>query len=566
MASVNGHGARRAILYARVSTEEQARHGYSLAQQLAALREYAACEGYEVLEEVADPGESGAYLERLGLDRVQELVVGGSVSVVLAQDGDRISREPWHHEYLKLLFEDYGTELRALDDETDGSPMGDFVAYIRRGVAKLEKADIAKRSRRGLLAKAREGKVVATHRARFGFRFNEAKDGYEVDEEQMAVVRRMFRMVGVEGTSLYAVRKALQEAGIPSPGGAKLWRQGYLREAIQDDIYRPHTSEELESIVSPQVLATLDPDRRYGVLYYDRRRQSRKKVAARNPGRYGKPYRYAYKTLEKPREEWVPIPVPDSGIPREWVDRARAAIEHNRRPSSAGLRFWELSGGILRCASCERAMQSTSIPSTTGKVHHYYRCPRRVRDGKAGCENGKNPRADHAEPLVWEMVSGLLKDPERLRIGLEAMIERKSGLLRGNPEREAAAWIKQLEELMRKRAAYQDQQATGLMTLDELAARLSELEDARVTVEWELTKLRGPQEEVEALKDDANTLLASYERAAPEDLDALDPEERHHVYRLMRLAVRFHPDGSLEATGDVPLDVSTLNSTATKRA
>jgi DNA invertase Pin-like site-specific DNA recombinase len=34
------------ILYARVSTEEQARSGYSLAQQLEALREYAAREGY----------------------------------------------------------------------------------------------------------------------------------------------------------------------------------------------------------------------------------------------------------------------------------------------------------------------------------------------------------------------------------------------------------------------------------------------------------------------------------------------------------------------------------------
>jgi site-specific DNA recombinase len=265
-------------------------------------------------------------------------------------------------------------------------------------------------------------------------------------------------------------------------------------------------------------------------------------------------------------EEWVPIPVPDSGIPREWVDQARTAIEHNRRPSSAGLRFWELSGGILRCGSCGRAMQTTSIPSTTGKAHHYYRCPRRVRDGKAGCENSKNPRADHAEPLVWEEVARLLKDPERIRIGLEAMMERKRSLLRGNPEREAAMQIKKLDDFASKRAAYQDQQAAGLMTLDELAARLSELEDARLSVEWELTKIRGTQEEIEALKDDANALLASYERAAPENLDTLAPEERHHVYRLLRLEVLAQPDGSLEATGDMPLNVSTLNSTATRRA
>jgi len=63
MPSTNGHGPKRsilwAILYARVSTDEQARSGYSLAQQLEALREYATREGYKVLEEVSDPGKSG---------------------------------------------------------------------------------------------------------------------------------------------------------------------------------------------------------------------------------------------------------------------------------------------------------------------------------------------------------------------------------------------------------------------------------------------------------------------------------------------------------------------------
>ena len=90
----NGEGSKRAILYARVSTEEQARKGFSLAQQLETLREYAAREGYEVLEEVSDPGQSGASLERPGVDRIRDLVAAGSVSVVLAQDRDRFTREP----------------------------------------------------------------------------------------------------------------------------------------------------------------------------------------------------------------------------------------------------------------------------------------------------------------------------------------------------------------------------------------------------------------------------------------------------------------------------------------
>jgi site-specific DNA recombinase len=79
MTDINGHGPRRAVLYARVSTDEQARSGYSLAQQIEALRDYAGSEGYEILEEVTDPGQSGASLERPGMDRVRDLVAAGGV-------------------------------------------------------------------------------------------------------------------------------------------------------------------------------------------------------------------------------------------------------------------------------------------------------------------------------------------------------------------------------------------------------------------------------------------------------------------------------------------------------
>src|SRR5687768_14061401 len=122
--TTNGHGPKRAILYARVSTDEQAKRGYSLAQQLEALRDHAAREGYEVLEEVTDPGQSGASLERPGMDLVRDLVAGGGVSVVLAQDRDRFSREPAYTYLLRREFEVHGAALRALNDHGDDSPEG----------------------------------------------------------------------------------------------------------------------------------------------------------------------------------------------------------------------------------------------------------------------------------------------------------------------------------------------------------------------------------------------------------------------------------------------------------
>src|SRR4051794_14496112 len=261
MPSTNGHGPQRAILYARVSTDEQSRSGYSLAQQLEALREYAAREDYEVLEEVTDPGQSGASLERPGMDRVRDLVATGGVSVVLAQDRDRFAREPAYLYLLKKELEEHDTKLRALNDRGDDSPEGQLMDDVLDVMAKFERAKTAERTRRGKIQKAREGKVIAGHmakygRAKYGFRFNDARDGLVVDEEAMSTVRRMFYMVGVEGRPIFAVKRALDAEGIPTPTGKQHWTPQVIRSYLLDDVYKPHTYSEIKELVSPEVAAS----------------------------------------------------------------------------------------------------------------------------------------------------------------------------------------------------------------------------------------------------------------------------------------------------------------------
>jgi site-specific DNA recombinase len=195
MPNTNGHGPKQAILYARVSTDEQARNGYSLAQQLEALREYANREGYKILEEIADPGQSGASLERPGMDRVRDLVAAGGVSVVLAQDRDRFAREPAYHYLLRREFEEHGAKIRALNDRGDDTPEGELTDGILDQLAKYERAKTAERTRRGKLRKAREGKVLAGRLPDYGFAYNERRDNYVVDEETISVVRRIFSVL-----------------------------------------------------------------------------------------------------------------------------------------------------------------------------------------------------------------------------------------------------------------------------------------------------------------------------------------------------------------------------------
>jgi hypothetical protein len=90
------------------------------------------------------------------------------------------------------------------------------------------------------------------------------------------------------------------------------------------------------------------------------------------------------------------------------------------------------------------------------------------------------------------------------------------------------------------------------MTLEELGAVLQELEESRKTAVRELAAIKGRQERIEQLERDKDTLLQQYTEVAPEAVDALAPEERHSVYKMLRLEVLVHPDETLEVSGAFP--------------
>jgi len=548
MPNTNGHGPKRAILYARVSTDEQARSGYSLAQQIEALRAYAAREGYEVLEEVQDAGQSGASLERPGMDRVRDLVAAGGVSVVLAQDRDRFSREPAYTYLLRREFEEHECELRSLNDRGDGSPEGELTDGILDQLAKYERAKIAERSRRGKLRKAREGKMIPASTPNYGFGYNGARDNYVVDEANMCVVRRIFRMVGAEGDSLNSVKRTFDREGVPTPRGSRYWGNTFIQRVITDDVYRSHAFEEVKTMVSPEVASRLDPDKSYGVWWFNRRRRTEKQVSEVGPDGQRRYVRRST-TTQKPKEEWVAIPVPDAGIPREWVDHAREAISNNAKFSRAGGRFWELSG-LMKCSECGRGMLGNSPPNgSRKKVHHYYRCRTRHLEGTGACSMAKNIRAGEAESVVWSFVTSLLLNPEALREGLDEMVRWELATNHGNPEEEAAIWLDRLTEADHRRANFQDMAAAGLITFDELGAKLGALEETRKTAQRELAALEGRTERLRALKRDRDALVEGYAELMPEALEDLHPEERHRVYNMLRLRVLAFPDGTLEVSG-----------------
>src|SRR5918993_5864559 len=243
MPSVNGHGSKRAILYARVSNDEQAKSGYLIPEQLRELRTYAAREGYRVVEEAVDDGHSGADPHRPGLRRVMELAESGAVDLVLAKKRDRLFRSRLYRLLWDQDLGELGVKLIALDDT--GKRFGDA---MQDEFAEWELEEIARRTQDGLLEKCRGGLVIKRKRAAYGYRASEDGNALEVSEPEMEVVCRIFRSVA-EGTAVRSVRRSLERDGIPAPSGIGRWNYTTIRNIIRSELYAPHTYEEVAVLV-----------------------------------------------------------------------------------------------------------------------------------------------------------------------------------------------------------------------------------------------------------------------------------------------------------------------------
>jgi len=136
-----------------------------------------------------------------------------------------------------------------------------------------------------------------------------------------------------------------------------------------------------------------------------------------------------------------------------------------------------------------------------------------------------------------------------LRVGPEKLIEVDRRAVRVNPYKEAEVCAKKLSEVARKRSAYHDQQAEGLITLDELQSKLASLVEVRSVALKELEALRSRREQMERLERDAYALLEHNARTVPEILDSLTSKERYSIYEMPRLRVVVFADEPVEITG-----------------
>jgi len=234
--------ATRAVAYLRVSTDEQAAHGFGLETQEKALRAFAESQAYELVAVITDAGVSGATrpADRAGFGEVLALAAAGRFSVLLVYRFDRLAREiRYAVTTVADLAETHEVGIRSVTEPIDtATPMGRTVFAILAGMAESERFTIRDRTAGGKLAKAGRG-GFAGGRVPYGYATDRA-GGLVIVPEQAAVVKRIFRERGRgkrPRATLQAIAEGLNRDGIPSPTGRR-WRHDTVGYVLDNPKYR----------------------------------------------------------------------------------------------------------------------------------------------------------------------------------------------------------------------------------------------------------------------------------------------------------------------------------------
>ncbi len=163
----------RVALYTRVSTEDQAKEGFSLDAQLDRLRLFAGAQGWDIAGEFVDEGHSGRTIKRPAYKAMMDASPGWDTILVLKMD--RIHRNSRNFMAMmdQLTKEDKGfaSVTESLDTST---AMGRFVMDIIQRIAQLESEQIGERVYVGMEQKAKTSGGSLGKPAPFGYAYQES--------------------------------------------------------------------------------------------------------------------------------------------------------------------------------------------------------------------------------------------------------------------------------------------------------------------------------------------------------------------------------------------------------
>lgn len=220
--------------YVRVSTDEQAKEGFSIPAQRERLRAFCESQGWEIVEEYIEEGWSAKDLDRPQMQRLLKDIKKGNIDIVLVYRLDRLTRSVLDLYLLLQTFEKYNVAFRSATEVYDTSTaMGRLFITLVAALAQWERENLAERVKFGIEQMIDEGKKPGGH-SPYGYKFD--KDfNCTIIEDEANTVRMIYRMY-CDGYGYHSIAKRLNELGI-KPRIAKEWNHNSVRDILTNDIY-----------------------------------------------------------------------------------------------------------------------------------------------------------------------------------------------------------------------------------------------------------------------------------------------------------------------------------------
>src|SRR5690349_13200217 len=391
-------------IYARVSSARQ-KKDETIASQTAALRAHAEQLGLDVPDDwvFEDEGHSGATLVRPALERLRDLVASIGIDVVLCYSPDRLARKFAYQALFVAAFTRAGTRVEFIKGPRGDTPEDQLLVQFQGMFAEYEKAQIMERYRRGKTHRAQTGSINVLGGAPFGYRYvaKSAHVGaaYEIIEHEAALVAELFGRYADDGASIAELARWLTDARVPTRTGKHRWDRSVVWGMLRNPAYAGRAV--------------------FGKTMVVHESPGLNRVARLQ----GRSTPRASKTVDRPREQAIEIPVP-AIVSEETFARAAQRLADNKRFASRNSKVPSLLQGLAACSSCGYGYYRTSTRTTNKKIY-YYRClgsdDYRYETGRV-CGN-KPVRADYLDTVVWNHITGLLADPGLIRAEIDRRLD-----------------------------------------------------------------------------------------------------------------------------------------------
>lgn len=219
-------------LYMRVSTEDQAREGFSLPEQKERLEAYCKFKGFVIKDYYTDAGisaKTGNY--RPEFERLKEDIKSKKINTIIALKQDRITRSIFDWEELMRFLEENDSYLDCVNDDINTTNAnGKMVSRILMSVSQQEIERTSERTKVGLAGAIKQGHIP--HQAPLGYKHENKK--LVIDHLTKDVVIRIFELYH-KGMSYQKISTLFNKEQVL---GKTNWRDSSIVAILENEIYK----------------------------------------------------------------------------------------------------------------------------------------------------------------------------------------------------------------------------------------------------------------------------------------------------------------------------------------